>query len=147
MWLHAAITVDVCREEMLAIAPQCQSLPDGLGTIPENLSSLFDVGQSSSVRARGKGRTGVPAEMGGRKRAEESSRTAEQTSAWRKKERVSVDMPERVERYVVSWSTALFPQTPFVNCFLRSSHCTNTTVHLCRRSHASYLFVMPFAVL
>eukprot|EP00892_Ulva_mutabilis_P007232 jgi/Ulvmu1/4881/UM020_0167.1 len=99
------------RDEMLAIAPDCKSLPDGLGVIPEHLSSLFDIGQSSSLRGRGKGRVALSAESEtsgrlGRKRVEDSCRTAEQTSAWRKKDRAVSDVQNRTESHGAKGRTA-----------------------------------------
>lgn len=102
----------VCRDEMLAIAPECKSLPDGLGVIPECLSSLFDVGEPTTVRARGKGRVGSSCDSGGRKRVEDSVRTAEQpTSVWRKKDRGAGETPERTERCAALGSVLLLLRT------------------------------------
>lgn len=86
------------REQMLSIAPECKSLPEGLGIIPEDMANLFHVRQPTPVRPRGKGRVTASVETSGRKRVDDTVRSPElSTSAWRKKDRVMADTVDRTE--------------------------------------------------
>lgn len=86
---------------MVSIAPDCTSLPEGLGIIAEDMASLFDVRQPTCSRPRVKGRVGASLDTGGRKRVEDSVRNGEVSkSAWRKKDRVPGDTLDTNERYV-----------------------------------------------
>lgn len=85
---------------MLSIAPECKSLPEGLGVIPEDMANLFDVRHPTPVRPRGKGRVTASLETGGRKRADDTVRGLElSNAAWRKKDRVTADTGDKSERY------------------------------------------------